>query len=208
MFPYFGKKLRMAGAYPPAEHNLIIEPFAGSMGYTLYCRPKRALGIEADPEVVALWARCLDQKLPLPKPEVGTKTTDLLVKLCSYSEHALTSRELTVTSRMVRDWDTIQARILEQAQWVREHVTYTHASYEDAPDVVATWFIDPPYQHANRRGYAKKLTDYARLADWVRSRRGQVIVCEQEGADWLPFQPLYGLSSHRGSKSTEVLWTP
>ena len=30
--------------------------------------------------------------------------------------------------------------------------------------------------------------DYARLADWCRALPGTVDVCENVGADWLPFQ--------------------
>jgi hypothetical protein len=150
-----------------------------------------------------MWRR-LSYLAEIPaRPEVGTKTSDLLAMLLTYSEHSLTSDYLTVTSRMVRDWETVHCRILAAGSWMRS-VDYREGSYEDAPDVEATWFIDPPYQHANRRGYLCKGIDYARLSDWCRSRRGQVIVCEQEGADWLPFKPLADVATHRGAVSREV----
>jgi hypothetical protein len=43
-----------------------------------------------------------------------------------------------------------------------------------------------------RRGYLYPYNrlNYSELAAWCRSRPGQVIVCEEEGADWLPFRPL------------------
>src|SRR5690606_17747868 len=55
----------------------------------------------------------------------------------------------------------------------------------------ATWFIDPPYQRAGAHyRYGSQHIDYDALRDWCRSRNGQVIVCENKGATWLPFQDL------------------
>ena len=91
-------------------------------------------------------------------------------------------------------------------------------SYRDIPVDVAppgTWFVDPPYQHVPG-GYkhGRDGIDYAHLAQWCRSLPGQVIVCEQAGADWLPFVPCCEVSGMRGkmrgvagAKSQEVVWT-
>lgn len=213
MFPYFGRKLRHASKYPTPVFDTIVEPFAGSLSFSLFHRPRRAVGIEADERVVELFNRGMRIGVgaePMPeRPEVGSKTDDLLVKLASYSEHGLTSGTMTVSTRMVRDWDSMTANLALAGAWAWEHVGYHLGSYLDAPDIEATWFIDPPYQFANRRGYRHGAAgvDFQQLAEWVRSRRGQVIVCEQAGADWLPFRPLYDLNSHRGSRSTEVVWT-
>ena len=208
MFPYFGRKARIANAYPAPEFDLIIEPFAGSMAWSLHHRPSLALGFEVDTRVVSLWERIMAATEPESPPILGSKTDDLLVKLCSYSEHSLTSGPMTVTSRMLRDWDSLWRRFLDQGVYAREHLQIVEGSYLDAPDVEATWFIDPPYQRANRRGYLHGAStfNFVGLAEWCRSRRGQVIVCEQEGADWLPFEPLTAVSSHRGAISTEVVW--
>lgn len=208
MFPYFGRKAMLASAYPAPIFGLVIEPFAGSMSYTLHHQPPGALGIERDPRVVDLWHRMAQlEDVPTP-PQVGSKTDDLLVKVCSYSEHALTSGDMTVTSRMVRDWESVHRRAISLGAYARSSVEYRHGSYEDAPDVEATWFIDPPYQHANRRGYRHGASgiDFGALAQWCKSRPGQVIVCEQEGADWLPFVPLAEIVSHRGVRKSEVVW--
>jgi hypothetical protein len=59
--------------------------------------------------------------------------------------------------------------------------------YRDIVDVEATWFVDPPYVGLNH--YRQGDIDYSDLALWCASRTGQVIVCENEGADWLPFEP-------------------
>jgi site-specific DNA-adenine methylase len=209
-FPYFGRKSKIAGQYPaPLPGVPVIEPFAGSMAYTLHWRPERALGFERDARVADLWHR-LSLLDAVPNPPVkGSSTDDLLVKLCSYSEHSLTSGKMTVTSRMLRDWESIHRRALADGPYMRENVLYSQGDYRDAGDVEATWFIDPPYQKANRRGYRYGAAhlDYGELASWCLARKGLVIVCEQEGADWLPFQRFTDLVSHRGSRTVEVWWT-
>jgi hypothetical protein len=166
------------------------------------------LAIEKDERVVDLWHRML-RLTTIPKPPlVRSKTDDVLVKLCSYSEHALTSGPLTVTTRMLRDWTFVHRRAIEAQPWAGPAVFYRHGDYRDAPDIEATWFIDPPYQFANRRGYREGSAgiDFKALAAWARSRRGQVIVCEQRGANWLPFRPFMDIASHRGALSRELIW--
>jgi hypothetical protein len=73
--------------------------------------------------------------------------------------------------------------------------------------VCATWFVDPPYNNAAGNGYkfGAKLLDFARLAEWCRALPGQVMVCENAGATWLPFRPL--LRQHGQIHSTvEAIW--
>ncbi len=53
---------------------------------------------------------------------------------------------------------------------------------------------------------ASKDIDYSGLAEWCKTRKGQVIVCEQLGADWLPFRELTKIKGLK-NKSTEVIWT-
>jgi 16S rRNA G966 N2-methylase RsmD len=77
-----------------------------------------------------------------------------------------------------------------------------------APDIAGTWFVDPPYQVAGKH-YVHTLSadDYARLALWCRDRKGQVMVCENEGADWLPFEPFARIKAGPANKvSAEVIW--
>lgn len=78
----------------------------------------------------------------------------------------------------------------------------------DAGEHDATWFIDPPYQVVQGEQYPNgaQSIDFAALGDWCRSRRGQVIVCESEGADWLPFSPLGAVQSMRKGSSRERVW--
>ena len=43
--------------------------------------------------------------------------------------------------------------------------------------------------------------DFTSLGEWCLERQGQLIVCENEGADWLQFQPL---TVFRGSTKTQI----
>lgn len=215
MFPYFGRKQAIVAAYPPPLYDVIVEPFAGSMSYACHHRPTSAIGVEADSEVVDLWHRLLgmsrDEIAAMREPEVGTVSTDLLVRLCAYSDHSISSPALKVTPKMARVWRQMRRVLITDHEWARRSVGVSLGSFADAPDVEATWFVDPPYQvyaGTKRGGYrigADRL-DFGQLAEWVRTRRGQVVVCEQAGADWLPFSPLRSVRSASNARSTEVVW--
>lgn len=75
----------------------------------------------------------------------------------------------------------------------------------------ATWFIDPPYNNPAGNRYRQAGLDYAKLAAYCQSRKGQVIVCENKGADWLPFQELKHprvsiRSRYQKADAQEVYW--
>lgn len=86
--------------------------------------------------------------------------------------------------------EQIRERIASQVPHIR-HWRVEDGPYWQADDLRATWYIDPPYQKVERDyRCGSRAIDFAHLAEWCQERRGQIIVCEQEGADWLPFQPL------------------
>jgi hypothetical protein len=108
--------------------------------------------------------------------------------------------------------------VAEQAPLVR-HWTIIEGDYTLAPNDKATWFIDAPYQRAGARATAPKDKgrvrypngaddiDFKALAEWSLSRRGQVIACENVGANWLPFTPLRATQSVRpGGISDEAIF--
>jgi hypothetical protein len=98
----------------------------------------------------------------------------------------------------------IRERIATQVQYIR-HWSIDLASYECMVDWDATWFIDPPYATPAGRHYRLNDIDYDHLGKWCQERRGQVIVCEQQGADWLPFESIGAFKSTLGS-TKEVVW--
>lgn len=104
----------------------------------------------------------------------------------------------------------MRERIASQVCHIR-HWKIVNASYEEAPDAEATWFIDPPYCAGPGACYKHRIEDYSDLAEWCIARRGQVIVCEAEHARWLPFQPFGRIKATDGCNrkgfSNEVIWT-
>lgn len=212
MFYYYGGKHRLAGSYPPPEHDTIIEPFAGSAAYAMrYVRLRsirRVLLIEKDPRVVDTWQRLLRMTVAdlraYPIPEVGERTEDFLVMTTATSNAIAGCTWMSVTERQPDLLRKMLRRMEPLLEAAREKVTVVLGDYREAPDIEATWFVDPPYTRHDRAadgtnrpqgaGYAKGCgtdsIDYAELGVWCRERRGQRIVCEYAGADWLPFEPL------------------
>lgn len=113
-----------------------------------------------------------------------------------------------------RDGGWPRERLASQVAAIK-HWRIIEGDYAEAPDLLATHFIDPPYQVAgardvrpNARGrvrypHGADTIDFAALGEWCRSRRGQVIV----GATWLPFESLGDFQSTRpGGISREAVW--
>jgi site-specific DNA-adenine methylase len=114
-------------------------------------------------------------------------------------------------TKWVNDWSAgwsrnKRAKIARNLKYIR-HWKIHNASYETAPNQVCSWMVDPPYQIMGKV-YPCHDIDFTFLAEWCKSRRGQVIVCEQEGADWLPFQVF---ASHKGqnirNSYNEMIWS-
>lgn len=209
MFYYFGRKGRLAASYPAPTFPLVVEPFAGSMAYTLHHRPAHAVGVDIDKRVAGAWnnIRWLTAKqiLAIEEPYIGDRVDDFWMMLAAGSHGTSKAESYLWTERMGRDLAKQKRLAARSVDYVRLSVDYRCADYREAPDVQATWFIDPPYQHV-QRGYERWNIDYDELAEWCKTRRGQVIVCEQDGADWLPFQPLREIRGTTNKRTTEMVW--
>lgn len=227
MFYFYGGKRRLAGFYPPPQHDVVVEPFAGSGAYSVrHLIPgngrkpiKRAILIEKDPRVCDIWERLLamdpDELLRHPVPVAGERTSDFLFMTSACSNRIARTAEMTVTTRMPVVLRRMFRQIAAVLPHVKGRVEIINGDYTEAPDIEATWFIDPPY-HVDGRpqsrgmGYAEGCNsfalDYQALATWCRSRTGQKIVCEQQGAVWLPFEHLRLARNSIGKNTTEVVW--
>lgn len=225
MFHYYGTKRNLASAYPPPDYPLIIEPFAGSAAYAVHhlrINPGlRAWLFEKNPRVFEVWERLLAmtpaEVLALPRPAAGEWTRDFLYMTTEYSNAIAHCRGVTITPRM----EASIPRMLQDMAWtlslIKDRVTIVLGDYREVVNAEATWFIDPPYQTSDKdavtakgNGYgdysADKL-DFPTLATWCQQRRGQIIVAEQMGADWLPFIPLRYQGDSQGQRKLEVWWT-
>jgi len=228
---YFGSKVSSAHKYPPPKHDTIIEPFAGGAGYSL-CHWERKIQLyDINPDVVRAWQYVIratpEEILALPLLQPGQRVDELdcgedgrlLIGWCVGRRSASPNSKLApcvekcCQLHLATWWSHARrAQVANVAAHVKHWRAYD-ARYTDCPDDRATWFIDPPYIEAGRNyPFGSGGIDYQHLAEWCRSRPGQTIVCENEGADWLPFVPL--IRGKRGStmndgksrRRTEVIW--
>jgi site-specific DNA-adenine methylase len=221
MFPYFGSKGRLAHLYPAPVRGRVIEPFAGSARYSLLYRDREVWLNDLDPLIYRVWKyiqKATKKDIEaLPVLRVGERLdqkkyrwlSDVEKDLIGYSLGYSLASPRTTCSEWTHTKDRcrlLKRRLLENHQYVRDW-KITNLHYGDLPDVDGTWFVDPPYQHAKAKYRYHCIADYDRLAAWCRSRRGQVIVCEGNGANWLPFRPFAVQQVGTGKMYKEVVWT-
>lgn len=230
---YFGAKWRAAPMYPPPyRHKTIIEPFAGAAGYSL-CYPDHDVILVEKYDVIAgIWDYLIHasvqdvlsiplvqhvDELPASLP-AGAR--DLVAFNLGYADsaprRALSQGHIRAlanapdASRVHAGWgEPCRERVAAQVERIR-HWKIIHGDYTTAPDVDACWFVDPPYVVAGEKYHEPaSAIDYGHLGAWCKSRKGQVTVCENDGATWLPFRPFSTLptASSMGKGSHEVIWT-
>lgn len=233
MFYYYGSKHTTAGYYPPPQYGTVIEPFGGSAGYGMHHLLRGAIDrlvvVEKDARVAALWRRLLamtvDEAKALPIPEAGDETNDFFIMTTATSNGVAVSKRMTVTKRMPKLVKSQRDRVVAAIPIIAGKIEVIEGAYDLAPtSEAATWFVDPPYQpHPDKetsaktacpqgQGYAKSCRasdlDFTALAAWCRALPGQVLVVEQNGADWLPFMPLLAkVHDSQNRRKQEMLWT-
>ena len=217
-FSYFGGKYMRAPKYPSPEYDLIVEPFCGAAGYSVRHHTKRVLLIDANEKVCGVWQYLIKtsaqeiRSLPLLAPGEDVQTLHipqeakwLLGFWCNAGATAPRRRLGRASNARAGAWgEFIRERLAQQVDHIR-HWQVLHGDYTQAPDVTATWFIDPTYEKQGHH-YPHRIRNFSALATWCRSRRGQVMVCESEGATWLPFKPVTTVVGATHRKTTEMLW--
>lgn len=234
LFMYFGTKVRLAGFYPRPRYKTVVEPFAGAAGYSAQYPNRNVVLYEKDTVTFAVMDYLIKATpkdildLPLVPPGKSVddfRLTDAQKWLIGYwiKVTAVPGKKLTSwgKEKFLRNtggyWDARCRSILATTVTKIKHWKVYNASYETIDvDAIgpATWFVDPPYQVMGKH-YKKKASsiDFPSLGRWCRSLPGQVIVCENTGADWLPFRFLCnqrgcGHDKHGSPvKSSEVIWT-
>jgi hypothetical protein len=214
MFSYYGSKSKVVHLYPKPKFGKIIEPFAGSARYSLKYFDRDVLLVDKYPVIVDLW-KWLQQAsmgdiLGLPDLHEGQsldsfdipREAKYLIGFCINNGSAQPKK----TPKDFNSWNenkrTIAASLFKIKHWRVELGDYQHI-----PDQEATWFIDPPYQYGGE-WYVKnnKTINFCELGSWCRARDGQIIVCENMKADWLPFYAMHEMTGAY-STTTEAIWS-
>jgi hypothetical protein len=217
VFNYFGSKARLAPTYQAPAHDLIIEPFAGAAGYSMYWLQQRsdlrAVLFDSDELVVELWRHLLALEptdlWSYPLLPAGAWTSDPTYRAAHVSVGSWNKplgAEYKVTEWMARDFPEVRERMASRLAIVRGRVEIHHGDYTTAPDIEATWFIDPPYQREGHWYGSGNQLDFEALGAWSQARRGQVIICETYGADWMDFSPHVSNQTVANGTSIEAVW--
>lgn len=224
LFSYLGGKSHIVPVYPGPQHGLIIEPFAGGAAYARRYWDREVIINDRNPLIYNIWNWLLSVEpsdiLNLPVLCAGEDLRDYFL---NKDERAFLSFWICQGSAGLRNicssmgerkWtERTKQRIVDSLPKIK-HWKVTNKEYYELEDLEATWFVDPPYSGARFSAnytFDWKGIDYLDLSQWCRSRKGQVIVCEAKGANWLPFKLL--LSPSRSLRSThgefsreEVYW--
>lgn len=228
MFSYYGSKSKIVQYYPQPTHDKIIEPFAGSARYSLRYWEKDILLLDKYKVIVDIWhylqRASVKDILGLPRLKEGESLDNFNL---SYEEKSflgfivalgVASPQNKITKFSIIQPNELKSNIdrgIERTSknlYKIKHWKIIHGSYEDLENENATWFIDPPYQFGGQ--YYKepnKNLDFNSLANWCKSRKGQVIVCENTKANWLDFKEFVlrcdnSANAHK-NKTTEAIWT-
>lgn len=216
MWSYYGTKKRIAKYYPEPQCDIIIEPFCGAAQYSLYGDnwKKQVYLVDKYEIITKIWQYLINATekdiLSLPDLEVGQNIDDF--KMLSEEEKWLigfcmnpASAAPKKTSSKRCKWNNNKIYISKNVYKVK-HWKVKCDDFKNIKNVKATWYIDPPYKYGGiYYRMNNKYIDYDDLANWCKSRNGQVIVCENTKADWLNFTPLIDL---RGQLhvTTEAIW--
>lgn len=219
MWSYYGSKSKIIHYYPPPKYGKIIEPFAGTARYALKYFDREVIINDKYDVVVRIWKwlqLCSkDDILRLPEPKLGEvidrKDFDceeafLLMSFVIKSGTATPAYTVCKNRGSLGQISGIKRRIASQLFKIR-HWAVLQDDFRHLPNNEATWFIDPPYVNGGQYyAFGSDSINYTELGEWCKSRIGQVIVCENTKADWLPFVPVVNIYGQY-QKTTEALWT-
>lgn len=224
MFSYYGSKNKIAKLYPAPMFETVIEPFAGAAWYSLHHKKGKVFLNEKYDVIANIWEWLIknaDAETILNNKDfyAGQDISNIdlakahkdLIGFCINRGSIAPKSIVQKWSCQVKakpDWASTTAFSLERVAKLLPIVKdweVKQGDYKDLPNIEATWFIDPPYKYGGEH-YVMNGINYDELAEWCKSRKGQVIVCENTSADWLDFEPLIEITGQR-KKTTEAFKT-
>lgn len=216
MFSYYGSKSKIVHLYPPPKYGTIIEPFAGSARYSLKYFDREVILVDKYDVIVNTWQwlqKCSKADilgLPILKPgqtlDDFSLTKEQKTFLGFIVQAGTTGMRKTVSDRGYSYMKT-QLKFICSQLFKIKHWQIFQNDYANLMNQPATWFIDPPYQFGGHEyKFSNKQIDFNHLRGWCMQRDGQIIICENTKADWLPFQPVTRMSGSIFA-TTEAIWT-
>ena len=207
----------LVGLYPPPKYSKIIEPFAGTARYSLKYWDRDITIIDKYDVVIKIW-KWLQQCSPndilsLPKLTTGQDLRKLnlsegeLLFLQMNAGIASTAPRFKVSKFSAeQNGRKNKYKLISENLYKIRHWEVVLGDYMDVKNEKATWFIDPPYQFGGQ-AYKENKIDFNHLGNWCKNRLGQVLVCENTKATWLPFVPIKNIRSISANPTTEAIWT-
>lgn len=213
MFSYYGSKSKVIDLYPAPRYGKIIEPFAGSARYALKYWDRDVLLVDKYEVIVRIWkwlqAASEVEISGLPDIASGQSVDEFDIPieakwLMGFCINRGSAQPKT-TAKDFNSWNSDKTNISANLSKIR-HWKIQLGDYRDIPNQEATWFIDPPYQCGGEYyRLGNKYIDYGSLRRWSESRNGQIIVCENTKAKWMPFSPIGELGGSLHT-TTEAIW--
>lgn len=225
LFKWFGSKWLSSKSIPAPKYNVLIEPFAGSAGYSLRNYRRDVILAESDTLVAELWwwlihlaNESIIREIPIDLPvgiDIRTigleRGQQLLLKHWQRTNNVGDCWTVSPWGNKPGQWTAnTRARVAEQhtliRHWKIDHrgdglKLLQHPGWQEC-----TLFIDPPYQYNYQ--YKSTALDYGELGGLIQKLPGQRIVCEalepktNREPTWLPFMPFASRVTSR-RKATE-----
>ncbi len=217
MWSYYGSKSIIVDLYPSPKYDKIIEPFAGSARYSLKYFDRDILLVDKYEVIIDIWKylqKCSPSDiLGLPRFKKGDKISEFNLSeeeklFCGMMAGVASTSPRNTVSMFSADQNGSKNKMqrIADSLYKIKHWEFECKDYNDINNEQATWFIDPPYQFG---GYAYKYNkiDFKLLSIYCQERKGQVIVCENTKADWMPFRSLSKMRGANMKFTTEAIWT-
>lgn len=210
-FSYFGSRWSISRHYFEPNKLAVIEPFAGSAGYSTRWGVDKVILIDKSPDVCAVWDFLINATSAdidnLPDAPESVKCLDGLPLGAKNLILFWTNKARATLPTSFSPWyfkyrstpqclvwnECVKTRIKAQVPKIKNWEIYCtdYTTVKDFVDSNIHVHIDPPFAREGYK-YAHSEINYEALSAFCQSLNGfhSVGVCENAEATWLPFQPV------------------